>query len=53
MKAILHNRSRFLWGLAESIRHVGNGVTVMAIYAVIVFHGEGGGRSRARLRAGG
>lgn len=42
MKALLHNRSLLLLGLAESISNVGNWVTVMAIYAIIVFHGEGG-----------
>ena len=42
MKEIIHNRSLLLLGLAESISNVGNWITTMALYAIIVFHGEGG-----------
>lgn len=53
MKAILHNRSLLLLGLAESISNIGNWVTVMAIYAIVVFHGDGGvAESSAVMLAG-
>ena len=42
MKEIIHNRSLLLLGLAESISNVGNWITIMALYAIIVFNGEGG-----------
>ncbi len=41
MKEILKNRSLLILGLAESISNVGNWITIMAIYAIIVFQGEG------------
>ncbi len=53
MKEILHNRSLLLLGLAESISNIGNWVTVMAIYAIVVFHGDGGvAESSAVMLAG-
>ncbi len=42
MKEILHNRSLLLLGLAESVSNIGNWVTIMALYAIIVFDGDGG-----------
>lgn len=41
MKEIMHNRSLLLLALAESMSNVGNWITIMALYAIIVFHGEG------------
>ncbi|MBE2225075.1 MAG: MFS transporter [Anaerolineae bacterium] len=41
MKEIMHNRSLLLLALAESVSNIGNWITIMALYAIIVFHGEG------------
>lgn len=42
MKEIVRNRSLVILGIAESISNVGNWITIMALYALIVFQGDGG-----------
>ncbi len=41
MQAVLHNRSLWIIGLAESVSGVGTWVTMMALFAVVVFDGQG------------
>lgn len=42
MRQILKNRSLLILGLAESVSSVGNWITMMALYALVMFRGEGG-----------
>lgn len=42
MRQILKNRSLLILGLAESVSNVGNWITMMALYALVMFRGEGG-----------
>lgn len=41
MNAILHNRALLTLGIAETISNIGNWITMMALFAIIVFRGEG------------
>ncbi|HET8913845.1 MAG TPA: MFS transporter [Ktedonobacteraceae bacterium] len=41
MRALLKNRSLLIIGLAESVSGIGNWITIMAIFAIIVFVGHG------------
>src|SRR5512144_2341120 len=39
---ILRNRSLLIIGLAESVSGIGNWITMLAIFAIVVFRGQGG-----------
>ncbi len=41
MASIIRNRSMLILGTAESVSNIGNWITMMAIFALIVFRGEG------------
>ena len=41
MASILRNRSLLILGTAESVSNMGNWITMMAIFALIVFRGDG------------
>ena len=41
MTSILRNRSMLILGTAESVSNIGNWITMMAIYALIIFRGDG------------
>jgi MFS family permease len=38
---ILHNRSLVTIGLAETVSNIGNWITMMAVFAMVVFRGDG------------
>jgi MFS family permease len=40
-KNILHNRSLLTIGISESVSNIGNWITMMAVFAMIVFKGDG------------
>jgi MFS family permease len=40
-KSVLHNRSLIILGLSESVSNIGNWITMMAVFAMIVFSGKG------------
>ena len=40
-KTILNNRSLLILGLSESVSSVGSWITMMAVFAMIVFNGNG------------
>ncbi|MGQ9676627.1 MAG: MFS transporter [Chloroflexota bacterium] len=40
--SIVHNRDLVIIGIAESVSGVGNWITQVAVFAVIIFHGGGG-----------
>lgn len=42
MKQVLGNRALVILGIAEAISHVGSWVTIMALYALLIFDGGGG-----------
>lgn len=42
MNLLRQNRSLLILGLAESISNVGNWITMMALFALVMFRGEGG-----------
>src|SRR5947209_5962245 len=42
MKHIVGNRSLLIVGIAESLSDLGTWITVLACFALIVFHNEGG-----------
>jgi MFS family permease len=42
VRQILNNRSLLILGLAESVSNLGNWITMMALYALVMFRGEGG-----------
>lgn len=42
MRVTLKNRSLLILGLAESISNVGNWITMMALFALLLFRGQGG-----------
>ncbi len=53
MNLILKNRSLLILGIAESISNVGNWITMMALFALLLFHGRGGvAESSAIMLAG-
>jgi len=53
MIALLRNRALLIVGLAESVSGVGNWVTGLAVYALVIFRGGGGpGQASAILLAG-
>ncbi len=39
---MLHNRSLLIIGIAESVSGVGNWITMLAVFAIVVFRGQGG-----------
>jgi DHA3 family macrolide efflux protein-like MFS transporter len=41
MKRVLHNRSLVIMGIAESVSGIGSWITMMAMFALIVFRNEG------------
>ncbi len=41
MKQVIHNRPIVILGVAESISGIGNWITAMAIFALIIFRGDG------------
>ena len=41
MASIVRNRSMLILGTAESVSNIGNWITMMAIFALIVFRGDG------------
>jgi len=42
MNLLLKNRSLLILGLAESVSNIGNWITMMALFALVLFRGEGG-----------
>ena len=41
-KSVFRNRSLLILGIAESVSNTGNWITMMAVFAMIVFKGQGG-----------
>lgn len=42
IQAIIHNRDLWIIGASESVSNIGNWITMMAVFAMIVFKGDGG-----------
>ena len=42
LKSVFRNRSLLILGFAESVSNTGNWITMMAVFAMIVFKGQGG-----------
>jgi len=42
LKSVFRNRSLVILGVAESVSNTGNWITMMAVFAMIVFKGQGG-----------
>jgi len=42
IKAFLKNRALLTLGFSESISNIGNWITMMAVFAMVVFRGDGG-----------
>lgn len=41
MNEVLHNRSLVIMGISESVSAAGSWVTMMAVFGLIIFHGQG------------